>query len=185
MSHPPPSPNQHPGPPYWGPGGPPPPPQPRKKPWYRKTWVIAIASLLFGIGIGSAGAEDDTTPSEAASALSESPSTVMVTTTKPASAPSTVRVTTTKPAPAPPTVRVTTTEPAPAPSTVTVTRRGFVAPKPAQQAPAPATNCASGYSPCLPVVSDLNCDDIAFTVQVTGGDQYGLDADGDGYGCDS
>lgn len=46
-------------------------------------------------------------------------------------------------------------------------------------------NCASGYSPCLPVVADLNCDDVDGPVRVTGSDPYGLDADGDGVGCDS
>lgn len=46
-------------------------------------------------------------------------------------------------------------------------------------------NCASGYSPCLPVVADLNCPDVNGPVRVTGSDPYGLDADGDGIGCDS
>ncbi len=45
--------------------------------------------------------------------------------------------------------------------------------------------CAPGYSPCLPVVDDLNCDDVNGPITVTGDDQYGLDADGDGTGCDS
>jgi hypothetical protein len=47
--------------------------------------------------------------------------------------------------------------------------------------------CAPGYSPCLPVVADLDCDEIPESqkpVRVTGSDQYRLDADGDGFGCD-
>jgi hypothetical protein len=47
--------------------------------------------------------------------------------------------------------------------------------------------CAPGYSPCLPVVGDLDCDDIPESkkpVRVTGSDQYRLDADGDGLGCE-
>ncbi|MGI8433757.1 MAG: hypothetical protein ACR2LE_03330 [Nocardioidaceae bacterium] len=52
----------------------------------------------------------------------------------------------------------------------------------------PAGNCEPGYSPCLPIVSDLNCSDLSADqtpVRVTGADPYGLDADGDGYGCES
>jgi hypothetical protein len=47
--------------------------------------------------------------------------------------------------------------------------------------------CEPGYSPCLPRVTDLNCDDIPASkkpVRVTGSDPYRLDGDGDGWGCD-
>jgi hypothetical protein len=47
--------------------------------------------------------------------------------------------------------------------------------------------CEPGYSPCLPRVTDLNCDDIDAAkkpVKVTGDDPYGLDADGDGSACE-
>jgi hypothetical protein len=47
--------------------------------------------------------------------------------------------------------------------------------------------CQPGYSPCLPRMTDLNCDDIDAAkkpVQVTGDDPYGLDADGDGSACE-
>jgi hypothetical protein len=47
--------------------------------------------------------------------------------------------------------------------------------------------CEPGYSPCLPRVGDLNCSDIPADkkpVRVTGSDPYGLDNDGDGYGCE-
>lgn len=57
------------------------------------------------------------------------------------------------------------------------------APK-AKPKPKPKKNCAAGYSPCLPVVADLNCPDIGHPVTVTGSDPYGLDRDGDGVGCD-
>jgi len=52
---------------------------------------------------------------------------------------------------------------------------------------APAGNCEPGYTPCLPRVYDLDCgeiDDSLKPIRVTGSDPYGLDADGDGYGCD-
>jgi len=46
--------------------------------------------------------------------------------------------------------------------------------------------CEPGYSPCLPVVGDLDCADISASkkpVHVTGSDPYNLDGDGDGLGC--
>jgi endonuclease YncB( thermonuclease family) len=46
-------------------------------------------------------------------------------------------------------------------------------------------NCMPGYSPCLPIVDDLDCGDIGHPVTVTGTDPYRLDADGDGIGCDA
>ncbi|HYO40073.1 MAG TPA: thermonuclease family protein [Nocardioidaceae bacterium] len=49
----------------------------------------------------------------------------------------------------------------------------------------PTQGCAAGYSPCLPVAPDLDCADVRGAVRVTGDDEYGLDRDGDGLGCDS
>jgi endonuclease YncB( thermonuclease family) len=49
---------------------------------------------------------------------------------------------------------------------------------------APASNCMTGYSPCLPLVADLDCGEIGHPVRVTGSDPYRLDRDGDGTGCD-
>lgn len=54
-------------------------------------------------------------------------------------------------------------------------------PEPTQQ----GDRCHPGYSPCLPIVADLNCDDVNGPVTVLGDDPYRLDADGDGTGCDS
>ena len=54
-------------------------------------------------------------------------------------------------------------------------------------APRDAAACARGYSPCLPIRSDLDCGQIADAkkpVRVTGADPYGLDADRDGLGCE-
>ena len=52
----------------------------------------------------------------------------------------------------------------------------------------PAGKCHPSYSPCLPVVGDLDCADVralgADPVRVLGSDPYRLDGDGDGYGCD-
>jgi hypothetical protein len=52
----------------------------------------------------------------------------------------------------------------------------------------PKPQCEPGYSPCLPVVGDLDCADIPAhkkPVTVTGGDRYRLDADNDGVGCET
>ncbi len=50
------------------------------------------------------------------------------------------------------------------------------------------SDCMSGYSPCLPVRSDLDCDDVVAMgkapVGVRGSDPYGLDGDNDGVGCE-
>lgn len=49
-------------------------------------------------------------------------------------------------------------------------------------------SCHPSYEPCLPVVDDLNCPDVVALgvapVSVVGPDEYGLDADGDGIGCE-
>jgi hypothetical protein len=48
--------------------------------------------------------------------------------------------------------------------------------------------CAPGYSPCLPITGDLDCDEIDDSlkpIRVTGADQYDLDRDRDGSGCDT
>ncbi len=48
--------------------------------------------------------------------------------------------------------------------------------------------CHSSYDPCLPIVDDLDCADVvamgAAPVTVTGPDDYGLDSDNDGIGCE-
>jgi hypothetical protein len=57
----------------------------------------------------------------------------------------------------------------------------------AKEAKATALKCTPGYSICIPAGGgDVNCGDLAATnIAVTGSDPYGLDADGDGVGCES
>ena len=54
--------------------------------------------------------------------------------------------------------------------------------------PSPAGNCHPSYTPCLPIVGDLDCADVralgAAPVRVAGSDPYRLDGDGDGFGCE-
>jgi endonuclease YncB( thermonuclease family) len=58
-------------------------------------------------------------------------------------------------------------------------------------APAPVpvpAQCHASYSPCLPIVGDLDCADIramgVAPVRVLGSDPYRLDGDNDGLGCE-
>jgi len=53
----------------------------------------------------------------------------------------------------------------------------------------PAETCHPSYDPCLPIVGDLNCPDVvalgAAPVTVIGPDDYELDRDHDGIGCEN
>ncbi len=52
--------------------------------------------------------------------------------------------------------------------------------------PPTPSNCHPSYSPCVPDLGyDLDCPDIGRRVKVIGYDEYRLDADDDGTGCDS
>jgi micrococcal nuclease len=51
--------------------------------------------------------------------------------------------------------------------------------------PVTGSDCEPGYSPCLPITSDLDCSDVTGPVHVTGSDPYRLDRDGDGIGCET
>ncbi len=58
--------------------------------------------------------------------------------------------------------------------------------------PSGGGDCAPGYSPCVPVASDVDCAGgsgngpayVSGPVRVTGSDPYDLDRDGDGIACD-
>ncbi len=57
------------------------------------------------------------------------------------------------------------------------------APPPAE--PPGGGNCAAGYNPCIPPYPpDLDCGDVNGPIYVTGSDPHGLDAEGDGVGCE-
>ena len=57
--------------------------------------------------------------------------------------------------------------------------------------PAAPSSCHPSYDPCVPYASDVDCaggsgNGPAYTgqVRIIGYDEYGLDADGDGVGCE-
>ena len=45
--------------------------------------------------------------------------------------------------------------------------------------------CHPGYLPCIPIADTVDCSDIRIAVRIIGADDYGLDRDGDGVGCES
>lgn len=48
-----------------------------------------------------------------------------------------------------------------------------------------SAGCEPGYSPCVPSYPpDVDCAEVPGSVSVTGSDPHGLDADGDGIGCE-
>jgi hypothetical protein len=67
------------------------------------------------------------------------------------------------------------------------TKQPYVAPAPRQ-----SNGCDSNYSGCVPIASDVDCAGgsgngpayVSGPVQVIGSDIYGLDRDGDGWGCE-
>lgn len=67
------------------------------------------------------------------------------------------------------------------------TKAPAVTPPPTYTPPAPArSTCNPNYSGCVANSSyDLDCSDVGQQVKVIGNDEYGLDRDNDGYGCES
>ena len=61
-------------------------------------------------------------------------------------------------------------------------------PAPVPTPPPSGSKCHPSYSPCLPIVDDLDCADIramgVAPVRVLGSDPYRLDGDNDGLGCE-
>jgi hypothetical protein len=77
------------------------------------------------------------------------------------------------------------------PSPVEKKPQSITRPKVIEIARSKSSGCHPSYSPCVPIISDVDCDGgegngPAFTgrVQVIGSDVYGLDRDGDGIGCE-
>ena len=132
--------------------------------------------LLLVVGLTACGSSPETTPTAAVAPEVTTTSTTDTTTLAP---------TTTSTAP-PTTLRPTTTV------RVTTTLRS--APAVTTAAPTPASGCHPSYSGCVPIASDVDCaggsgNGPAYTsarnIRVTGPDDYGLDNDGDGLGCES
>ena len=181
-------------PPTWQ-AGPLPQPAPGGPPWGRPTnhratrprsrhrpyWIGAgaIGAVLL-ITIAAAVTTSRTASSPGTSTLAEP---APVTTLQPSQAP---------PPPlsasAGPTSTRTAAAPAPQPRPNPQPRIPAARPQPK---PAPG-GCNSNYSGCVPIASDVDCEDgggngpayLSESVRVTGSDVYGLDADEDGTACE-
>jgi hypothetical protein len=140
---------------------------------------IALAAIGSAVGEpddkdgGVEVADESTTMSE----LTSTTEAQVTTTAAPTTTTTAPTTTTTGPPPPPP----PTTAPSP--------------PAPAEPAPPPPppppSDCHPSYEPCLPIVSDVDCaggsgDGPVYTgrVNVIGPDEYDLDRDGDGVGCE-
>jgi hypothetical protein len=152
-------------PPPGGRGARPPAPPGAEPPWWRRGWVIGVASFLVGAAVGSAGESPPETRTVTVTSI--------VTSLVPAPTTTTRRPTITEGA--------TTTTRRPRPATTT-TRR----PRPTATEP-PAQNCDPSYPDfCIPPPPpDLDCADVNgsnFTVLPP--DPHRFDREGDGLGCE-
>ena len=159
--------------------------------WSRKAQWIATGALVALVAVSAAADASD----EPAQKLTTAPVTTVpiqtvpervlpttstsTTTTQPPTTTTTAAPTTTRP---PTTTAPPTTAPPPPPTT---------APPPPTTAVVPQGNCHPSYTPCVPITSDVDCaggsgNGPAYTgrVEVHGYDEYDLDRDGDGIGCE-
>jgi hypothetical protein len=154
--------------------------------WHHRAACAGLGPELFFIERGqssapgvASGADD-----EEAETTTEAPTTTERETTTgreiTTEAPTTTEATTTTTA-----APTTTTAPPPPPTTTTT------APPPPPPPP-PPPECHPSYDPCVPFASDVDCQggsgdgpSYTGTVRVIGLDEYGLDDDGDGVGCES
>ncbi|HEY2947171.1 MAG TPA: hypothetical protein VGJ53_02035 [Micromonosporaceae bacterium] len=148
--------------------------------------VVVSAAVLCcsGVGLGAlSGATKDASDGRPAPAPSP-------TVAAPAQADA-AELETTRPAPPPSrtTAPPGTTAPRPRPTATRTTRK----PAPARTTSAPKHSCDPNYSgACVPIASDVDCAGgsgngpayVRGPVKVIGDDIYGLDRDGDGWGCE-
>ena len=144
----------------------------------RRRAVVAAAGLVVLVLAVATGCADQPTGEETR-ATGSAPTTERST---PRTTHRTTSTTTTPPTTAPPTTVPPPPPPPPPPPTT--------APPPPPP-PAPSGGCHPSYSPCVPFASDVDCaggsgNGPAYTgrVNVIGPDEYDLDRDGDGVGCE-
>ncbi|WP_306359990.1 hypothetical protein [Nocardia sp. CC227C] len=156
-------------------------------------WVVVIGAV-FAVLLTGSGEDTSTTARHTTTAAQFSrsvPPPATTSDTTRAEPPPATTPDTTKAEPPPATTPDTTkAEPPPAAET-----RSVAPPPPpvTRIAPAPAqSSCHPSYDPCLPIVSDVDCaggsgNGPVYTqgpVRVIGPDEYGLDRDRDGVGCE-
>lgn len=166
------------------------------KPWYSRPearWLaggLLVVSVLFAIVSAN---EDPEATQDVSAGSAATTSTVRSTTTERIVTTTAAATTTTT---APPTTTTTTAPPTTTTAAPTTTSPPTTAPPPPPTTAAPVPlasgNCHPSYDPCVPFASDVDClggkgNGPAYTGRVTviGYDEYDLDADGDGIGCDN
>jgi hypothetical protein len=136
--------------------------------WHHRAACAGLGPELFFIERGQSSAPGVASGADdgEAETTTEAPTTTEATTT-------TTAAPTTTTAPPPPPTTTTTAPPPPTP-------------------PPPPPECHPSYDPCVPFASDVDCQggsgdgpSYTGTVRVIGLDEYGLDDDGDGVGCES
>jgi hypothetical protein len=157
------------------------------KPWYRRWWAITAGGLLALFVLAGIFGDDtgSTTTAEPTAAATSGPSEPEPTEqiTPPLQTPTTTAALPPAPAtavaPPPPVEPPPVAPPVPEP----------VAPVPPPAEP--ADECHPSYDPCVPIASDVDCEGgsgngpvYTGTVRVIGSDEYDLDRDGDGVGCE-
>ena len=152
-----------------------------------RTTIIAVAVVALGGAAAYSVSGNGSGGSTSASASGEPTMTVAIdalNVAEPGSPEAMRSTTTSRPRPKP-TTPPTTTPPTTAPPAPTTTAAPV-------RAVGPGPGCHPSYDPCVPLASDVDCaggagNGPAYTgrVQVIGPDEYALDADGDGIGCDN
>lgn len=166
---------------------------PARRPGRWLAGLVAAGGLVLGVACAEpvetqAGRVETTTTTRAKrTTTTERATTTTRPTTTTTVAPTTVPPTTAPPVTPPPTTAPPTTA---APQPVVTAPPPPPPPPPTTAAPAP-TGCHPSYTPCVQFASDVDCaggsgNGPAYTgfVTVIGPDEYGLDADGDGQGCE-
>jgi hypothetical protein len=145
-----------------------------------------IGLFVIAAIAGSPDDEDETVATERSTTTEEPTNTERSTTTERETTTTEAPTTTTEP---PTTTEATTTTPTTAPPPPTT---AAPAPPPPPPPPPPPNDCHPSYDPCVPIASDVDCQGgsgdgpvYTGTVRVIGPDEYGLDDDGDGVGCES
>ncbi|MDQ2585420.1 hypothetical protein [Saccharothrix yanglingensis] len=161
-------------------------PAPAARPSRRPVWIAAAAVVFVFVLIGAlADKESPSTANTAADITTAARTTTTTPTTTTSTPTTTTSTTTTTTAPPPPAQPEPQPNPQPQP-------RPNPQPAPPAPAPAPVQGCHAGYTPCVPIASDVDCKPgsgngpayVTGPITVIGPDVYGLDSDGDGVGCE-
>jgi Protein of unknown function (DUF2510) len=173
--------------------------EPAGKPGTFTRWatpaVVGVLALLLGIGIGAGAGAASGESDAAAPAAAEPAPTVTVTATVPGAVPQdrldalTARESALDQREADLDAREAELD---ALEAELAEQEQAIEPAPPASAPEPADGCHQSYDPCVPIASDADCEGgsgngpvyVSGPVRVIGPDEYGLDSNGDGVGCE-